>query len=100
MSDEEYDKLIEHRDEFVEAFKDYDEAKINEVLQTHPLNRRNDSVDADPENDIEEKIIPIFSWKDCPLKMTAGYYANNKMLGEANPVPDIPELKALLDGKA
>ena len=75
----------------MEAFKDADESKMNKVLDELPLNQK----EADEWNDAGQK----FSWANCPMRMTAGYYANNKVLEGGFPVPEIPELQALLDGK-
>ena len=75
---------------FIGTFTDYDEAKLNEALENHPCNIR-------PEDDDnpEKRII---GWKDCPLKMTASYYANRKLeLDVTIPMPEIEDLKAILD---
>jgi len=89
MTDAQYEDFTKHREAFTEAFKDADEAKLNKVLDELPENQ----VEADEYNEARRLV----DWKDCSLKMTAGYYANNKVMGEEFPVPDIDELKALLD---
>ena len=91
MTDIQYEDFTKQREAFIEAFKDADEAKLNTVLDALPSNQT--------EEDDDNPSRQIIEWKDCPLKMTAGYYANNKVLGEEMPIPEIDELKALLDAK-
>lgn len=79
-----FGEFKKHRDGFLEAFGDYDEGRMNDVLQNLPANIREDK---------EYRFI----WKGCPLYMTACYYARNKTEGLDYPVPGIEELKALLD---
>ena len=87
-SDLEWEGFIELRDGFIEALKDEDEAKINAVLDAHP----DTQIPADDDNEAKTRI----QWKDCPLKMTASYYANDKLEIEKMPVYEPEEIKQLI----
>lgn len=86
---EAWPKFKELRDKFKEELKDCDVNQLNKVLDAHPGNIR----DAD-ENNPETTYI---EWKDCPLHMTACYYANDRLEISKMIIPEIEELKELLD---
>lgn len=88
ISPDKWPKFKERRDEFKEAFKDADNDKINEILNAHP-----DNIRPEDDNNPERRFI---EWKDCPLHMTASYYASNKLEIVRTPIPEIEELKLLL----
>lgn len=91
MSADTYDKFREHREEFLSEFRNDDEAVINSVLNDLPENQ----VEKDENNEERRRIL----WEGCPIRMTAGYYASNKTQGQEMPIPEIQELRKLVDAK-
>jgi hypothetical protein len=89
MSDEVWEKFKALRREFYAAFIDYPEKDINDALMAHPDNLRPE----DDDNELSHYIL----WADCPLWMTAAYYANDRLEIDKMPIPDIAELKEILD---
>jgi len=79
----------EIRDSFIDVLKGEDEARINSILDEHPDN----IIPKDDDNE-ERRVI---QWEGCPLRMTASYYANNKVFGEEMPVYPALAIKAILD---
>jgi len=81
----------EIRDSFIDVLKDEDLVKINNALNHNPENEWQGK-----EDDLNNGG-KMFHWDNCPLKMTASYYANNKVFGETMPIYDPVELKALIN---
>ena len=91
-TDEQWEKFISYHDKFIKVLKDEDEAKINLILDDHP-----DNIVPEDEHNEERRVI---QWKDCPLNMTASYYANNKVFDEEMPVYEPEKIKELLDAQS
>jgi len=89
-SDEQWAQFLTLRDGFIEKLKEEDEALINKALNEHPDNQ----VPADDENPAQTRI----QWDDCPLKMTASYYANDRLEITKMPVYEPDELLLIING--
>jgi len=89
-SDQQWADFVALRDEFIDELREVDENLINKALNEHPDNQ----IPEDDDNPARTRI----QWDNCPLRMTASYYANDRLEIEKMPVYEPEELKAMING--